>query len=258
LPISINKPAAIHLYNNYDPMTPYSTSEFMASANIKTPVTTVPGTRSGQSSRHSSNSYTPRRRITAIGLRSALKLTETKIHFKIPIMYYEKLKEGGFYEAKSTVMTNTSNRNIKWCLDMRNSNKITEQGIFKICNGSKVPFVNPSGISFGPEGEIKPNESFEFQILFCPGLLFIQKKHLFLLAILNFEIEKKDQPGIYNCKIPIVVNDNFEQPYYFIEIIGELLAPELIFDPEVLILKPVPLGIETVEKFLIKHSGYET
>jgi len=192
LPITINKPAAIHLYSSYDQMTPYSTSEFMASANVKTPATAVPGTRSAHGSRQSSINYaTPRRRITAIGLRSALKLTETKIHFKIPIKYYEKLKEGGFYEAKSTVMTNNSNRNLKWCLDMRNSNKITEQGIFKICNGSKVPFVNPSGMSFGPEGEIKPNESFEFQILFSPGLLFSIYLYFFLLNILTVLILKR-------------------------------------------------------------------
>ena len=41
------------------------------------------------------------------------------------------------------------------------------------------------------------------------------------------------------------------------EIIGELLAPDITFDPEVLTLKPVPLGIEVVEKLIIKHTGYE-
>lgn len=66
-----------------------------------------------------------------------------------------------------------------------------------------------------------------------------------------------DKPGSYHSKIPIVVNDNFDQPYYFIDIYGELLAPEITFDPEVLTLKSVPLGIETSDKFIIKHSGYE-
>ncbi len=146
-------------------MTPYpSSSEFMASQNGKTPATRSSLTR------NSIVNYAPKRRITAIALRNAIKLSEMKINFKIPIMYYEKLKEGGFYEAKSTTMSNHSNRNIKWCFDMRNSNKITEQGVFKICNGSMVPFVNPSGKSYGPEGEIKPNEKIDFKILFCPGI----------------------------------------------------------------------------------------
>lgn len=228
MPIIINRPTSAGLYSSYDQLTPYPASEFMDSTNIKTPPTR------STTSRHSLAAFTPKRRITAIGLRNAIKLTETKINFKIPIMYFEKLKEGGFYEAKSTIMSNHSNRNIKWCLDMRNSNQVTEQGIFKICNGSMVPFCNPDGKSFGPEGDIKPNEKFEFKILFCP-----------------------DKPGTYHCKIPIVVNDNYEQPYYTIEIFGELLTPEIKFDPEVLTLKPVPLGIETVEKFFIKHTGYE-
>jgi hypothetical protein len=53
---------------------------------------------------------------------------------------------------------------------MRKSNRVLEDGIFKICNGSMIPFVNrDNGKSFGPEGELKPNESYELKILFCPG-----------------------------------------------------------------------------------------
>lgn len=43
---------------------------------------------------------TVKRRVTAVGLRHALHLSTTLIHFKIPIKYFENLKEGGFYEAK--------------------------------------------------------------------------------------------------------------------------------------------------------------
>lgn len=78
-----------------------------------------------------------------------------------------------------------------------------------------------------------------------------------LLINIWFFLSKLDKPGTYYCKIPIVVNENFEQPYYYIDIVGELLAPEITFDPEILTLKPVPLGIEVVEKFIIKHVGYE-
>jgi len=73
----------------------------------------------------------PHCKVTAIGLRYALKLSTSKIAFKIPITYLEKLKDGGFYEAKSTVMTNLSHRSVKWCLDLRHVNKVTEEGIFK-------------------------------------------------------------------------------------------------------------------------------
>ena len=42
----------------------------------------------------------PRRKISAIGLRQTLRISSTKLAFKIPLMYLEKLREGGFYEAK--------------------------------------------------------------------------------------------------------------------------------------------------------------
>jgi hypothetical protein len=41
-----------------------------------------------------------KRRVTAVGLRHALHLSNSTINFKIPIRYFENLKEGGFYEAK--------------------------------------------------------------------------------------------------------------------------------------------------------------
>ncbi len=177
----------------------------------------------------------PRCKVTAIGLRHALKLSVSKIAFKIPITYLEKLKDGGFYEAKSTLMTNLSHRSVKWCLDLRNVNKVTEEGIFKVCGSSMVPFVNHGGSKApGPEGEIKPNESFELKILFCP-----------------------DRPGKYNASLPIYLNDDFSQPCYILEINGELSSPEIKFDPEVLIMKPIPLGMECSEKFYIKQAGYE-
>lgn len=66
-------------------------------------------------------------------------------------------------------MVNESHRNIKWCIDMRKSNKVLEEGIFKLCDGSMIPFVTIDKKSAGPEGELKPNESFELKVLFSPS-----------------------------------------------------------------------------------------
>lgn len=155
-------------------------------------------------------------------------------------------------------MMNQSHRNVKWCIDMRKSNKVLEDGIFKLCNGSMVPFVTNDKKNIGPEGELKPNESFELKILFCPGKFFILfstksiqiKQFFFIISII-------DKPGVYTCNFPIVINNNFEQPYYNIQVVGELLSPEITFEPEVLVLKPVPLGVEVTEKLIIKQKGYE-
>jgi hypothetical protein len=67
----------------------------------------------------------------------------------------------------------------------------------------------------------------------------------------------KDKPGKYECKIPIIVNDNYEQPYYKIEVTGELLTPSITFEPNLLVFKPIPLGLPRSEKIVIRPIGYE-
>lgn len=176
----------------------------------------------------------PQRKVIAIGLRPALKLSTTKIRFEVPLVNLERLKHGGFYEAKSILMTNYSHKKVKWCLDMRKANSILEKGIFQFMHGSMIPFVSVDGKSPGPEGEIQSGESFQIMVLFCP-----------------------DVPGKYECKIPIVVNDNFDKPYYNIEVYGEILTPTLVFEPDILVMKPIPLGLISTEKILIKALNYE-
>lgn len=54
-----------------------------------------------------------------------------------------------------------------------------------------------------------------------------------------------------------MVNNNFEHPYYNIEVTGELLSPEIYFEPNIVIFKPVPLGVEISDQIFIKQRGYE-
>lgn len=233
LPITVNKREQLELLDEYDNMisnTPYMSS--MQASALRDKRYQSP-TR--KSSRSSVLATTPKKKVTAVGLRKALELSTSCLWFKVPITYYEKLKEGGFCEVKSVVMTNRSHRAVKWCLDMRNPSKVLDDGKFKICDGSMIPFVNTDKKSIGPEGEIGPNESYEIKVLFCP-----------------------DKPGIYSCNLPIVVNQNYDHPYYNVEINGELMTPEIFFDPDVLVFKPVPLGLETTELLTIKQKGYET
>ena len=100
-----------------------------------------------------------------------------------------------------------------------------------------APFVNHNhhSSSHGPEGEIGPAETYELKVLFCPSA-----------------------PGLYHCTLPIVVNNNFDRPYYYIDVRGELLVPELFFEPACLTLRPVPLGMEARERLCIKQRGYHS
>lgn len=54
------------------------------------------------------------------------------------------------------------------------------------------------------------------------------------------------------------MNDNFEQPYYRIEVTGELLTPKMSFEPNLLVMKPIPLGLPRMERIIIRPSGYES
>ena len=235
MPLIINKPDApeINEFEYLDKINSKSErlSEFLSSNQDKTNAT------SRKTSAYTLlQGTTPRCKVSAIGLRHALKLSTSKVAFKIPITYLERMREGGFYEAKAITMTNHSHRAVKWCIDMTKVNRVCEEGIFKICNGAMIPFINHSGAkNVGPEGEIKSGEASEIKILFCP-----------------------DKPGKYNCNLPIYLNDDFAQPCYIVEINGELASPEIQFDPEILILKPVPLDMQLADKFYIKQSGYET
>lgn len=213
LPITINRTTTfsdqietMNRYNfsqiNSSSVTPYQSDTLGLSAlRDKTPI-----------NRKSSRASTAliqkslRRKVTAVALRHALQLSTSIINFRIPIKYFENLKDGGFYEAKvllglylflawkkiilfhflkSTLLTNKSHRSVKWCFDLRRSNKVLEDGIFKVCDGSMVPFVNSDKKSYGPEGEILPNESYELKILFCPSKLAYSRIHLWKIANLN-------------------------------------------------------------------------
>ena len=87
-----------YAFNQYDVSLPNSVtpfqSELMASNRDKTPLTRK-SSRASNAAQHILN-----KKVTAVGLRHALKLSNTEINFKIPIKYFENLKEGGFYEAK--------------------------------------------------------------------------------------------------------------------------------------------------------------
>jgi hypothetical protein len=58
--------------------------------------------------------YTPNRHVTAIGLRYALSLSTTRVHFEIPLLYLERLQHGGFFEAKVLFKTKIKNRLLKY------------------------------------------------------------------------------------------------------------------------------------------------
>ncbi|XP_006816677.1 cilia- and flagella-associated protein 47-like, partial [Saccoglossus kowalevskii] len=63
-------------------------------------------------------------------------------------------------------------------------------------------------------------------------------------------------PGCYETKVPIVLNEEYDKPYRFLHLIGELKSPQLKFDPLAIVLTPVPLCTEVSADFTIHASGF--
>jgi len=65
-----------------------------------------------------------------------------------------------------------------------------------------------------------------------------------------------EHPGMFVAHIPVILNGNRDCTYRTLTLKGELLAPNLKFDPECLRLTPVPLGTPVSVNFNIIARGY--
>ena len=63
-------------------------------------------------------------------------------------------------------------------------------------------------------------------------------------------------PGLFVAHVPVILNGNRDSPYRTLTLKGELLAPNLKFDPECLRLMPVPLGTPVSADLNIVARGY--
>lgn len=63
-------------------------------------------------------------------------------------------------------------------------------------------------------------------------------------------------PGVYHASVPLILNDDHQNAYRILELEGELLSPEVKFEPKSLDFKVVPLAIENSVEFEIIAKGY--
>ena len=111
-----------------------------------------------------------------------------------------------------------------------------QNGTFRFIRRSGLPY-SASGDSF--EGEVVPpvcldsGETFHIGVLFCPP-----------------------EPGVYEANIPLILNNDFEHPYRVLRLTGELEAPIVVFEPEIIHFTPVPLKTSISVEFNIIAKGY--
>ena len=172
------------------------------------------------------------RRIQATALSDCLQLSTRELHFQMYSKQYNAMQQGAYGDCQEIMLINNSKKTLHWQLDLQH-NVTLDNDIFRILHSSLVPFIS-SSTNIGPEGEIESKEIFSFKVNFVPT-----------------------KPGTYKTSIPLYVNHNREVPYTYIELTGDLIMPNLIFEPKRLILPPVPLDIESVGTVRIRTKGFE-
>jgi hypothetical protein len=172
------------------------------------------------------------RRIRATALSDCLQLSTKDLHFQMYSTQFHAMKHGAYIDCQEVILINNSKKCIHWQLDLRDDVTLKDD-VFRVLHSSLVPFIS-SSTGIGPEGDIEPKEMFSFKINFVPR-----------------------SSGIYKTRLPLYVNHNQQTPYTYIELTGELAVPSLIFEPQRLILPPVPLNIDNIGIVRVQAKGFE-
>ncbi|KAK3775916.1 hypothetical protein RRG08_017206 [Elysia crispata] len=175
---------------------------------------------------------TPRRQVIATALRQPLQLGTNRLQFILPSNFHEISTNVTMGCTKAVLIINNSNSRLTWGLDLSLSGAVLEKGIFKFLHEKGVPFIS-QGETRGIEGQLEPGQTQTVLVNFCP-----------------------ESAGQYECCIPVVINSDWDKPFQFLEIFGELKAPEIWFDPRTIVLTPVPLHTEVSADFTLLASHY--
>ena len=223
---------------SYDFVMPVSINQTRAPSPSATPFPATPAPSNKNSLQHIINPRpvhvtiaTPRRKVVATGLRMPLQLSHNVLEFMLSPGFYEMSSASGIGQSKGTLFVNNSDRTLKWELDLSQVNEVVEEGIFKFLHPSGMPFLTQG--DKGVEGTLEAGQTQSLGVIFCPN-----------------------KPGHYEASIPIVLDDDFEHPYQYLKIEGELKTARVWFDPLAIVLTPVPLETEIGTEFQILAANY--
>lgn len=128
---------------------------------------------------------------------------------------------------------NETDRRLRWCVDTSKGNRTLERGIFKFIHESGMPYMSQTGEG-GVEGYLDPGETHALGVVFCP-----------------------DKPGHFEVMVPLLLDDDHEKPYQWIQLVGELKAPRMWFDPPSIVLTPLPLDMNVTSEFTAIAAHYK-
>ncbi|KAM4795930.1 cilia- and flagella-associated protein 47 [Rhinophrynus dorsalis] len=150
------------------------------------------------------NVITPSCRVNATVLQPLLRFSSTKLEFDLPSGFFDLGIES--LCSQSLEISNTSKKTVTWKLNLDQAGKMIEDGIFK--------FSKRSGV-------LEPGQMNNITVCFCPY-----------------------GPGNYSVEIPVILNENPDNHFTRLYLIGRAKKPRLVFNPPLVILTPVPLDTE--------------
>lgn len=223
IPVSINHTVAPTPAPSTFPPTPAPSHMNWTISELITPVPSLVGVA------------TPSRHVVATALRPPLQLSHSVLEFHLPSGYFELGIESGAGRAQGCLFVNNSDQPLTWTLHTKAAGALMEDGTFKFLHRTGSPFTPSSAgkKSVIPDITLDSGETFHLGVLFTPP-----------------------SPGLFVVHVPVILNGNRDVPYRTLTLKGELLAPNLKFDPECLRLTPVPLNTQVSVNFNIIARGY--
>ncbi|CAG5120335.1 unnamed protein product, partial [Candidula unifasciata] len=129
-------------------------------------------------------------------------------------------------------VTNVSSERLTWGFDLRAAEDLLNKGIFKILD-QDANFASVDGNNY-IESQLDPGQKCTVHINFCPATACK-----------------------YQIVIPVGINSNWNKPFQFLELVGEMKAPTIWFEPANIVLTPVPLLTETSAEFTLFALHYK-
>jgi hypothetical protein len=191
--------------------------------------------RHGDSRREEREGPTPKRRVLATALSSRLEVNKTSLDITLPAGYLDMGIANPYINSEGIILTNISKETLSCSFDLSQGGDAFEKGVFRfiekntMCSLSSLNKSLPNCVG----KMLEPGQSLEIGLMFCPNA-----------------------PGQYKASVPLLLNDDSNDPYRMIELHGSLPSSCLLFDPPRLTLVPVPLGIRTASEFTIRGTHF--
>eukprot|EP00118_Oscarella_pearsei_P005218 m.23689 g.23689 ORF g.23689 m.23689 type:complete len:3175 (+) comp28516_c0_seq2:43-9567(+) len=177
---------------------------------------------------------TPKRRVLATALKSALDVSGTRLEFDLKAGFLELSLGGPLFHPKGIELKNLTDEPISWYVDLSRGGPSIDEGIFNLADHrSRTPLGSPEVKYPDRIGRtLEPGAKYTIGAAFCP-----------------------QTSGYYKASLPLHINKS-NKPYRIIDLRGNLEAPSLTFDPSRLTVMPTPLGIPMSTEFKIEASGF--